>query len=168
MIYFIHLTHRFEKQLGAMRHAEKMAVSATHKADGIITRIMGSGHRPLHEAGKLSRHGECRIQNAVKYDIGKGYRMFGVKEDNSLYLLFIGHHDACSTWIENNRGLERPGELTRIRTIKTCLAPAKPLRTPRPFSESDYDDQLLARITDRDLNVVFRGLRAGRGASCPS
>ena len=161
MIRFIHLTHRFEKQLDAMRRAEKMAVSASRKADSIITRLMENGQSPLHMAGKLSRHGECRIQNAVKFDIGKGYRMFGVKEKNNIYLLFVGPHDACSAWIENNRGMENLGELKRIRTLKTVLTQKKDATAHAPASEPDYDDLLLARITEQDLNVVFQGLREG-------
>ncbi|BCS95660.1 hypothetical protein DSLASN_12920 [Desulfoluna limicola] len=161
MIRFIHLTHRFEKQLDAMRRAEKMAVSATRKADTILTRLMENGQSPLSEAGKLSNHGECRIRNAVKFDIGKGYRMLGVKEENNLYLLFVGTHDACAAWIENNRGLENPGEIKRIRTLKTSMPEKKQNTQQRLDSEPDYDDLLLARITEQDINEVFQGLRAG-------
>jgi len=159
MIQSIHLTHRFEKQLGAMRRAEKMAVSASRKADAIIARIMDNGQSPLSEAGKLSNHGECRIKNAVKYDIGKGYRMLGVKQGDNLYLLFVGTHDACAAWVENNRGLEKPGELKRVRTLAAAQAPKKEPAPHAAASDPDYDDLLLARITDQDLHRVFRGLR---------
>lgn len=162
MIQSIHLTHRFEKQLDAMRRAEKMAVSASRKADAIITRIMDNGQSPLSEAGKLSSHGECRIRNAVKYDIGKGYRMLGVKQGNNLYLLFVGTHDACAAWIENNRGLEKPGELKRVNTLTTNQTPKKEPVPHAVASDPDYDDLLLARITEQDLNKVFQGLRAGQ------
>lgn len=158
MIRSIHLTHRFEKQLSAMRRSAKMAVAASRKADAIIHRLVTHGHSPLHKAGKLSNHGECRIRHAVKFDIGKGYRMLGVKKDDQLYLLFVGPHDACAAWIENNRGLDNPGELKRIRTLKVVPPqPDKPVPARVP-SEPDYDDLLLARITERELRVIFHGL----------
>jgi len=159
MIRSIHLTHRFEKQLSAMRRSEKMAVSASRKADAIINRLVANGHSPLHEAGKLSPHGECRIRHAVKFDIGKGYRMLGVKKDENLYLLFVGSHDTCAAWIENNRGLENPGELNRIRTLKVALPRKNKSVKPADSPEPDYDELLHARITEHDLHVVFQGLR---------
>lgn len=160
MIRFLHLTHRFEKQLEAMGRSHKMAVAASRKADAIIARLLENGQGPLNEAGKISRHGEHRIRNAVKFDIGKGYRMLGVKEEDDLTLLFVGTHDDCAAWIENNRRLETPCERTRIRTLEAEHGPAS--ATPPPAStEPDYDDLLLARITEQDLNVVFQGLKEG-------
>ncbi|WP_300669962.1 hypothetical protein [Desulfoluna sp.] len=163
MIRFIHLTHRFEKQLSAMRRSHKMAVAASRKAELIIQRLLENGHPPLHEAGKLSNRGESRIQNAVKFDIGKGYRMLGVKEETHLYLLFVGPHDACSVWIENNRNLDNPADLKRIRTLKTAFTSTPKGVLPPTPSEPDYDDLLLSRITEKDLLFIFRGLRAGSG-----
>ncbi|SCY37243.1 hypothetical protein [Desulfoluna spongiiphila] len=159
MIRFIHLTHQFEKQLSAMKRSSKMAVAASRKADAIINRLAANGMSPLNEAGKLSHHGERRIRHAVKFDIGKGYRMLAVKKNEQLYLLFVGAHDNCAAWVENNRGLENPGELTRIRTLTAALPRNEPPAGPDLSPEPDYDDLLLARVTEQDLCVVFQGLR---------
>lgn len=161
MIRFLHLTHRFEKQLEAMGRSHKMAVAASRKADAIIARLLENGQGPLNEAGKISRHGERRIRNAVKFDIGKGYRMLGVKEEDDLTLLFVGTHDDCAAWIENNRRLETPCERTRVRTLETDHEPDNEPPPHLASSEPDYDDLLLARITEQDLNVVFQGLKEG-------
>ncbi|VFQ46768.1 hypothetical protein [Desulfoluna butyratoxydans] len=163
MIRCIHLTHRFEKQLSAMRRSSKMAVAAGRKADTIINRLTANGQGPLHEAGKLSNHGERRIRHAVKFDIGKGYRMLGVKKDDELFLLFIGPHDSCAAWIENNRGVENPGDLTRIRTLPVTQGDSEPAVALDGCREPDYDDLLLARVTEQDLCVIFRGLRGQNG-----
>ena len=157
MIRSVHLTHRFEKQLEAMRRSEKMAVSASRKADAIITRLLEDDSRPLCKAGKLSNYGESRIQNAIKYDIGKGYRMLGVKKGEGLYLVFVGSHDHCSAWIENNRGLEKPSELKRIRTLKVAHAPTREPPSTNPPIEK-YDP-LTAHITQEELSMVFCGIR---------
>lgn len=161
MIRRIHLTHRFEKQLEAMRRSHKLAVAASRKADAVIEKLVENGQSPLQDAGKFTRHRDCRIQNAVKFDIGKGYRILGVKKDDCFYFLFVGPHDDCAAWVENNRGLKNPNGLKRIRTLKTDLAKKQNLKTHAPETEPDYDDLLFSRITEQDLRFVFKGLRSG-------
>src|SRR5690606_30476730 len=99
MIRYVHSNAKFERMLETMRSSEKMAVSAANKADSIIK----NGDSPLSALGKFTRHGEFRIKNCIKYDIGKGYRMVCVKDGEDLFLLFVGSHDDASAWVENNR-----------------------------------------------------------------
>lgn len=157
MISYVHSNLKFEKMLDAMRSSEKMAVSAAKKADAIIRNIIKNGDTRLSVLGKFTRHGEFRIKNCIKYDIGKGYRMVCVKEKDSLYLLFVGTHDDCSAWVENNRNYspdpDKKNLITHTVEFSVDEDSLSPL-TPEP----DYDDILLSKITEKDLKAVFCGL----------
>lgn len=161
MLRYIHLYPRYEKRLNALKQSEKMAVSAAKKADAIVEGLLEDGFSRLADKGKFSRHGEARIRNCIKFDIGKGYRVVCVKENDHLFFLFIGTHDDCATWIENNRNF-RPDpflkQLTTLPVRSDSTGDLSPKNTPCP--EPDYEDILLERITEKDLRYVFRGLTA--------
>lgn len=160
MIRYVHSNPKFEKMLAALRTSEKMAVAAAKKADEIIENIIRKGvDTPLTELGKMTRHGEFRIKNCVKFDLGKGHRLVCVKDDDCLHLLFVGTHDACSAWVENNRTYEPDPHRSTI--ITPCIIPPPDSDTQghsRPSQEPDYEDLLLEKITEKELRIVFNGL----------
>jgi hypothetical protein len=157
MIRYVHSNPKFEKMLVTMRSSEKMAVSAAKKADALIQNIIKNGDSRLSILGKFTRHGEFRIKNCIKYDIGKGYRMVCVKDQGSLFLLFVGTHDDCSAWVENNRNFTPDSSRKNLITFEVvqngCHGTDKSLTT-----EPDYEDILLSKISEKDLKTVFRGL----------
>ena len=159
MIRYVHSNPRFERMLDAMRSSEKMAVSAAKKADAIIANIVKNGDSRLSVLGKFTRHGEFRIKNCIKYDIGKGYRMVCVKDREDLYLLFVGTHDDASAWVENNRNFTP--DPSRKNLITSEVEQTGDVKADlNTFQEPDYEDILLSRITEKDLKNVFRGLLA--------
>lgn len=166
MIRYVHISPKFEKMLNALKTSEKMAVSAAKKADEIISNIIENGDSPLSDLGKFTRHGESRIKNCIKYDIGKGYRMVCVKDEDRLYLLFVGTHDDCSAWVENNRNFipdpNRKNTITHL--VKQNNQTDE--QTDPFLNEPDYEDLLLEKITDKDLKAVFSGLL--NTTTCPS
>lgn len=160
MIRYVHSNAKFEKMLNALRTSEKMAVAASRKADEIIDNILQHGmDTPLSEMGKLTRHGEFRIKNCIKFDIGKGHRLVCVKDHDSLYLLFVGTHDDCSAWVENNRNYEPDPDRNNIITRFVASKDQNgSLHTDPGTLEPDYEDLLLEKITEKDLRMVFSGL----------
>lgn len=157
MIRYVHSNPRFERMLDAMRSSEKMAVSAAKKAESIINNIIKNGDSRLSVLGKFTRHGEFRIKNCIKYDIGKGYRMVCVKDGEDLFLLFVGSHDDASAWVENNRHFTPDPSRRNLITFEVCQDQG-PMEAFDLADEPDYEDLLLSRITDKDLQTVFRGL----------
>jgi hypothetical protein len=105
MIRFIHSNPRFEKRLNDLRKSERFAIAAAKRADKIINNLIQMGTASIVETGRLSRYGEARIPNCVKYDLGRGYRLVSVKKGDHLFLLYIGTHDDCHRWIEDNKGI---------------------------------------------------------------
>lgn len=159
MLKYVHSNPKFEKRFNALKKSEKMAVVASKKAEEIISNIINNGKVPLSILGKFTKHGETRIKNCIKFDIGKGHRLVCVKEKEHLFLLFIGTHDDCDTWIENNRNLN-PDPDNKNNITYEILHSVEQQADSISFdlTESDYEDVLLEKITEKDLQYVFRGL----------
>lgn len=167
MLKYVHFHTRFEKRLDALKHSEKMAVAAARKAEDIIYAILNEGDAPLTKKGKIARHGEARIKNCIKFDIGKGHRLVCVKDKEHIYLLFVGTHDDCYAWIENNRNYKPDPKA--INLITRPILKQQNVNTQlieEALNEADYEDLLLEKITDKDLKHIFRGL-VGFGVSQP-
>ena len=165
MIRFIHSNGRFERRLNDLRRSEKFAVAAA-KADKIIENLIRRGETSVIETGRLSRYGEARIPNCVKYDLGKGYRLVCVKRRDRLFLLYIGTHDDCHKWIEDNRGfIPDMGQKNIITRAVHNAGLSEKEEAHDSEQEPDYDDLLMARITEKDLRWVFQGLCGNSGAA---
>lgn len=161
MLQYIHYNTKFEKRLNALKKSEKMAVAAVKKAEEIINNIKNNIEAPLSNLGKFSKHGEARIKNCIKFDIGKGYRLICVRKKDHLFLLYIGTHDDCATWIENNRNLSPdPDNKNWITHSVTNSSEISVNHLSEGLLEDDYEDILLEKITEKDLQSVFRGLIA--------
>lgn len=160
MLQCIHLDPRVDKRIDVLRRSGKKAALAAAKAEEIIGRLQSGGIIP-DRVGTVTKHGELRIKGVMKYDLGSGYRLVTYKHGDALFLLYVGSHDDCHRWIENNR------ELTVKQILERCIR--IPIRTaenaphadqgPQPFEEQEVD--ALSNITERDLRRIFCGLVDG-------
>jgi hypothetical protein len=55
---------------------------------------------------RLTKWGESRIQQCVKYDLTGYCRLVTVQTGDYCVLLYCGDHEDCDRWIESHRGLE--------------------------------------------------------------
>lgn len=157
MIKNLHLDPRIDKNLELMRRSGKKAALAAAKVDEIIGRLRSGGTLP-DQAGSTTKHGELRIKGVVKYDLGSGYRLVSYKRGNRLFLLYVGSHDDCHRWIENNRELTVDQIQTRCARLPvgTTEIDVAPSQGPSLPAEDEFDP--LASATERDLRQVFGGL----------
>lgn len=51
----------------------------------------------------VTKYGEYRIRKCVKYDLGCGYRMITIWRNHDIFVSYVGTHDECDRWLENNR-----------------------------------------------------------------
>jgi mRNA-degrading endonuclease RelE of RelBE toxin-antitoxin system len=157
---YIHLTPRFTKRLQALFRADKKAVLAAEKAKKIVTELKTKGKVSLRNKERQTKHKELRIRNCIKYNLGKGYRMISVKEDNRMFFLFIGTHDECDLWLENNKDL--PKDLTEFRNetfiVQNNLSKNNTAKQISPVENEDEEDPLLKNIDDNILRQIFCGL----------
>ena len=160
MTKYIHLTPRFTKRLQALFRADKKAVLAAEKAKKIVTELKTKGKVSSRNAEKRTKHKELRIRNCIKYNLGKGYRMIIVKEDNRMFFLFIGTHDECDLWLENNKNL--PKNLTEFKnetfTVQNKRSKNNTANEISPLENEDENESLSEDIDDNILRQIFCGL----------
>jgi hypothetical protein len=157
---YIHFTPRFTKRLQALFRADKKAVLAAEKAEKIVTELKTKGKVSSRNAERRIKHKELRIRNCIKYNLGKGYRMISVKEDDHLFFLFIGTHDECDLWLQNNKDL--PKDLTEFRNetfiVQKKLSKNNTAKQISPRENQNEEDPLLEDIDDNILRQIFCGL----------
>lgn len=67
--------------------------------------IEGKLRLGMDVASQTTDHGETRIKNCVKYDLGNGYRLVTVQQADVIVFVYIGGHDSTQRWLDRHRGL---------------------------------------------------------------
>jgi hypothetical protein len=155
---YIQLMDRLERSLEQLRRGDGRASMAARTAEGIIRSLAAGDVASVNH--KLTSHGEARLEKAVKFDLGAGYRMVSVRAGEALLMLFAGSHDDCDRWLERNRGMSFDvGGLPEKAPASRQLAPTN-AAAEEPLSqepEEAHDEEL----SQRELRLVFRGLCGG-------
>lgn len=154
MIPLIQRETQFNKSLAALRRAGGLAARAANEVDSILGRLVLQGGA-TNEIGKLTKHGESRIRNCVKYDLSGGYRLVCITQDEYILFLYAGSHDDCDRWINNNRGLRfvMDKQTKRISRIQEIEAKA-PLPQKAPQAIVNTDTPLLEQLDDADIDIL--------------
>lgn len=158
MIERIHLDPKLEKHLAALRKGGRRKNLVADRVVTIIDEVK-RGQLPPEEVVAFTRNGEGRIRGCRKYDLGAGYRLITLKQGDDLYLLFVGTHDECDRWVENNR-LHLPLELIaeRCRTISRSVPDKIPSSKSDLPNRQEPEEDWIPPLSDRDLRLVFSGL----------
>jgi len=156
MIRYVYREPRFDRQLDALRRAGNKNAIAANKADKIIHKLAQGWQMPS-EIGMLTKNGEFRIKKCIKYDLGRGYRLITIRKADLLFVSFIGTHDECDRWLENNRRL-RLGVLER-RSLKVPVSQKTFENTlnMEPHPQID-DDPYIYPIEEKYLRMIFFAL----------
>ena len=136
---------------------------AATRAQDLIKKLFQKNLGFLKETQNRTKHGELRIDKCRKYDLGSGYRLICVEQGGDLIIAYVGTHDDCDRWIENNRRFEP--ELSEVREEKLLTEGAEDENQPAEpgcDEEMDYDDILMKKISDNLLREIFCGL-CGKG-----
>lgn len=153
----IHPNNQFERCLEYLNRSGGAAALAAKRANNLLKELADSPN-PLDTAAcRPTRNGEARIRKCRKFDLGNGYRLVSIVQEGHIFPLFAGSHDDCDRWIENNRGAELDLTST-IPTVETTPITTAPLQETVSPPEVDYDDELVSRISEKELRMVFKGL----------
>ncbi|MBU0663038.1 MAG: hypothetical protein KJ990_00695 [Proteobacteria bacterium] len=154
----IHQTRKFSKRMAYMARAGKNERIVADRAKQILTDLQAN---PLHEEAecKRTRHGELRLNDCRKYDLSCGFRLIALKRDNRLIFTYIGSHDDCQRWIENNRDYQDVIESMLVPLTNTKDQQKNDLEAKReqPDNYDEYEEQLMAEIDERLLHTIFAG-----------
>lgn len=150
-----------EDKLSELSRGSKKDHLSADKARAIMSALSEDPELPPHEAGSTTHYGEARVAGCIKFDLGRGNRLICLKEECGLHMVFLGTHDEADRWLMINRGQgpEHMGVPAAVIEI------AEPDRDEEdgggeqdPEKEPDYDEMLMARLTEKDLRAVFSGL----------
>ncbi len=160
MIKRVYVSETFQRRLADLLRSGGTASLIAGRAQAIIERATSRGIKDPRRLGRLTKRGEARIVNCLKYDLGRGYRLVAVLKNREFFVLFIGSHDECQRWLKRNQKV-RP--LGHDETV-TELEVESGAREPEPGGVSlihepdEYEENLMRLIDDRILREVFSGL----------
>jgi hypothetical protein len=153
----IHQTRKFTKRLVAMAKAGKHERIVAERARQILADLQTN---PLHEEAecKRTRHGELRLNDCRKYDLSCGYRLIALKRDRRLIFTYIGSHDDCQRWIENNRDYQDEIESVPVLQMGVEDRQQSEAVTATELENDEYEERLMDEIDERVLREIFSGL----------
>lgn len=155
---FVYCNPGLNKQLDSLRKAGGRAALVAGHVDSII-RGLTSSPPDLRSAGRITRNGEARIRECVKYDLVDSYRLIGIKRDDSLILSFVGTHDECDRWIKGHQRTGFSGK--RENRLASCVHfPDAGVEGPgdEGVEPTREEDDPFMRIGEVDLRKIFHGL----------
>lgn len=135
----VHRENKFNEVLKHMRRSGGGRANAYRKI-GEIRQGLALGERNICQT---TDHGENRIKNCVKYDLGNGYRLVTVDFSEVVMLCYAGAHDEVDHWLDANRGqtftydknTKKIGVIVEREIVHTTHLPAAttPPEDSRPY-----------------------------------
>lgn len=157
------VSSKVESRIAALEKTGKSGKVLAQKATGIIDSLArGDVQNHMDAVESYTKYGEKRIKNCRKYDLSCGYRLITLKRGETVFIPFLGSHDECQRWLENNSRMKAfnagKGKTIHIEDRKTS-----------PIKQGDVDNLdmdedaygFLQNLTDKDLRSVFNGLVEG-------
>ena len=156
---YIHRETSFRKSLDILAKGDKTASRAASRAEEIMARLSSGDSQAIEVFSRRTNNGELRINRCRKYNLGGGYRLVCVKRRNHLVAAYLGSHDDCNRWLENNRGFEPELHLTRYILFPSEKGESEdPSKWEALGSEPDYDDIFMEQIDGKILRRIFAGI----------
>jgi len=139
----VHREDKFNEVLRRLRN-NGGTDSIAYRKIGEIRQSLDLGVRNVCQT---TDHGEGRITNCVKYDLGNGYRLVTVDFGEVVMLCHAGKHDDVDHWLDANRGRKftydkasKKIEVVIEREVATTAA--LPAATNPPEDERPYLEQI--------------------------
>ncbi|MER8543800.1 AAA family ATPase [Mesorhizobium sp. M1334] len=103
----------------------------------------------------VTNHGESRIRNCVKYDLGDGWRLVTQQTDKTCGFLFVGDHADTDHWLDAHRGQQ-----FAVKDGRTKLVPGSGLQIAHgsEFRADHHDKPLVERLDAEAMDHVLDGL----------
>lgn len=161
MAVVIHRDPQLLKCLQKLLKAGGRAALAAERVETILARLaFRTDLKPVH---KLTKFGERRIAGCKKFNLGGGYRLVYIQEDQHYIFLFVGTHDDCDRWLNNHKHFkptipDTPPPCPALQAVTIDGAVVQPGTVDDTVDDMDYDDLLMQHIDEKMLRRIFRGL----------
>lgn len=166
MTFYLHIAHSLDRQLRKLSASCKKSEYAVHKCEQLLQDIRDFGVHHEKISSKRTKKGEARIRNCVKYDMGAGFRLVTVMNDNHLFVTFLGSHDDTDQWFVRHKADDFIPENPYYGCEEISVeegGDGTELRGDSHLDEvDDYEKQLEERLDESILLSVFQGLNRNR------
>ena len=110
---------------------------------------------------KPTKHGESRIPNCKKYDLPSATRLVTVQHQRFVLLLFVGDHESCDLWLNNNRGrrftIRNSGIAGKVQVESTLVGAPDPTFGPGASPLLD-PGSVFDRLDSKLVDELTRGI----------
>ncbi len=162
---YLHISRNIDRYLERLRTGGKHGILAASQYQQIVEYMRQARWRSDAVNCKRTKNGEYRLKNCIKYDLGHGYRLVTVKDGDNLFITFAGNHDQTDRWIETHR-YDKFCENDSLYTSEMIIedeteTSEQPSACPHLDSlpeHGEYEEQLLDKIDDDVMKMVFSGL----------
>lgn len=161
---YVHIGAKIARRIADLNNDGKAGRAVARRASAVIESLASEGVGSYVDgASGYTRYGEKRIRNCRKYELGCGYRLVTLQRGVKVFVVFLGTHDECQRWLKNHRRLKEyyAGNGDVFRIFDATQPSAGGSDAGPEDSVEDPEEELLAKLTDRDLRRVFRGLVEG-------
>lgn len=127
-----------------------------HDRVRVVLGSLGDSDDPFASLS-VTNHGERRIRDCVKYDIGDGWRLVTQQNDKACTFLFVGNHDDTDKWLEGHKGEDigvRDNRLVRIPGVGTGPVPQ------RQWMADQHEGALVDLLEEDEVEHLLEGLSA--------
>lgn len=101
-------------------------------------------------------HGETRIKNCVKYDLGNGYRLVTIQQADVIVFVYIGDHDSTQQWLDRHRGLVPVVDRRTWKVEFTIPNASQPWQLAPQTAVSLINTPFLSQVEGIDWKVVIK------------
>lgn len=163
----IYISGAVQKQLLCLEKSGKKGALALLQYQQLLERFVSGEFFSNEVLSKRTKHGEMRIKNCCKYDLGAGFRLVTVMQEQAVFLVLIGSHDNVDLWLENNVGYI---PMIRNNEYKTSITVQPKGDTLEEIAEQEqeyvdqYEQLLQEKIDDSVLRHVFSSFFASQKA----
>lgn len=126
---------------------------AAEKVNQIIGALEMEGDNALKRL-PVTKNGETRIKNCVKYDLPGYCRLITIQENNICTFVFLGTHDECDKWLNNNKGLTLIIDDNNSIKSLNLSAEIKSIENIRKSEPKISDSKLLEKLKDSYLDAI--------------
>lgn len=151
----------FTRQLSMLKKSDKKGAAAAARAEKLISDIASGDLSEEELLSKQTKHGELRLRNCRKFDLGSGYRLISLRKNSGLCFIFIGTHDDCDRWLDKRRGDEPTIKTEQLHPVETDSEPASKPELPTELEQADaeYEAYIASKLDEETLRYLFSGFR---------
>lgn len=157
----LHISAEVQSRINSLKKSGKAGIALSQKATRVIEGLAsGAARRRMNAIGSLTKYGEKRIKKCRKYDLGNGFRLITLQRGLKVLIQFLGTHDECQRWLENNSRLkEVAAEKGALFQVFHKNQPPSQMENIDPADiRQDAEDEKRIQLSDQDLRRVFCGL----------